>query len=520
MDKKTFIRELKLALSVLKQEELDDIISEYEQHIDIKVEKGLTEAEAIADFGSFGELTAEILEAYHVRADYAADKGERAGRRWGDGQTTGWKARGAMLWEKVKTGGTRTASCVRWTVYQLFRPFAWAWKRCRELVRGLEERRGKELWEFDDSGTAGEARGRYGDGDLNNKGGRDAAPAAAKERGSGAGSDVGNPGRSAVSSRIDSGKSGDMVREAEIPENGSAGLEVEHRRYSGVRPEDGVRPGGLESGPGSREYGEAGPGDRNRRDRNRGVRPDRRGRTGRDFRDSGLRQRIKRKGKRIINDMGKGIWRICGLCVSAVFWTARMVWNGCWILFSLVVAGFGLFSLYGLGVLSVLLTQGYPLIGVTLGCLGLVMCAFSAAVLGITFLRRKENGTIKNKGSHSRQNRTEQKAGKQEHKAPRHEETGRGPEKKRELNQEGDRRAKPGDQAPWRPDREDQEAKAGSEGLQEREPGGGQKDVQGAGWEDHEPSREHSGTGWSGEMPVENPGEDPGASEERGQSYA
>ena len=149
-----------------------------------------------------------------------------------------------------------------------------------------------------------------------------------------------------------------------------------------------------------------------------------------------------------------------------------------------------------------------------------LIAAFSAAVLGITFLRRKENGTIKNKGSHSRQNRTEQKAGKQEHKAPRHEETGRGPEKKRESDQEGDRRAKPGDQAPWRPDREDQEEKAGSEGLQEREPGGGQKDVQGAGWEDHEPSREHSGTGWSGEMPVENPGEDPGASEERGQSYA
>ena len=49
MDKKTFIRELKLALSVLKQEELDDIISEYEQHIDMKQANGLTEEDAIAD---------------------------------------------------------------------------------------------------------------------------------------------------------------------------------------------------------------------------------------------------------------------------------------------------------------------------------------------------------------------------------------------------------------------------------------------------------------------------------------
>ena len=70
MDKKEFLLALEQSLSVLQEDELRDIISEYEQHIDIKVEKGLTEAEVIADFGSFSELTSEILEAYHVRADY------------------------------------------------------------------------------------------------------------------------------------------------------------------------------------------------------------------------------------------------------------------------------------------------------------------------------------------------------------------------------------------------------------------------------------------------------------------
>ena len=74
MDKKTFMKELEQALSVLQEEELNDIISEYEQHIDMKQERGLTEEEAIADFGSLDELTAEILEAYHVRADYAVKK--------------------------------------------------------------------------------------------------------------------------------------------------------------------------------------------------------------------------------------------------------------------------------------------------------------------------------------------------------------------------------------------------------------------------------------------------------------
>ena len=56
MDKKTFMKELEQALSVLQEEELNDIISEYEQHIDMKQERGLTEEEAIADFGSLDEL--------------------------------------------------------------------------------------------------------------------------------------------------------------------------------------------------------------------------------------------------------------------------------------------------------------------------------------------------------------------------------------------------------------------------------------------------------------------------------
>ncbi len=75
MGKHEFLSELEKSLSVLQEDELKDIISEYEQHIDIKVEKGLTEEEAIADFGSLAELTGEILEAYHVRVDYAAGKG-------------------------------------------------------------------------------------------------------------------------------------------------------------------------------------------------------------------------------------------------------------------------------------------------------------------------------------------------------------------------------------------------------------------------------------------------------------
>ena len=70
MDKKTFLEELRKSLRVLKDEEVQDIISEHEQHIDLKVEKGLTVKQAIDDFGNVKILAAEILEGYHVKTEF------------------------------------------------------------------------------------------------------------------------------------------------------------------------------------------------------------------------------------------------------------------------------------------------------------------------------------------------------------------------------------------------------------------------------------------------------------------
>ena len=135
MDKNTFMRELERSLSVLQESELRDILSEYEQHIDMKVKSGLSEEEAIADFGSLPELTAEILEAYHVRADYGP--GQRGGDGWraaadgrndGDGPSEGqgdgekerraasetWKARAAGSGKKAAgffSGKTGRKAC-------------------------------------------------------------------------------------------------------------------------------------------------------------------------------------------------------------------------------------------------------------------------------------------------------------------------------------------------------------------------------------------------------------------------
>ena len=71
MNKAEFIAELSDRLAILTEEERQDILDEYEQHIDMKVMRGMSEEAAITDFGKIEELTADILEAYHVRADYA-----------------------------------------------------------------------------------------------------------------------------------------------------------------------------------------------------------------------------------------------------------------------------------------------------------------------------------------------------------------------------------------------------------------------------------------------------------------
>lgn len=70
MNKNDFLKKLSKLLYMLKEEEVKDILSEYEQHIDMKVEEGMSEEDAIAAFGTVEELAAEILDAYHVKADF------------------------------------------------------------------------------------------------------------------------------------------------------------------------------------------------------------------------------------------------------------------------------------------------------------------------------------------------------------------------------------------------------------------------------------------------------------------
>lgn len=70
MNKQEFLEELKKRIGMLEDSEQQDILAEYAQHIDLRMEGGLSEVEAIKDFGHIDQLVSEILGAYHVKADF------------------------------------------------------------------------------------------------------------------------------------------------------------------------------------------------------------------------------------------------------------------------------------------------------------------------------------------------------------------------------------------------------------------------------------------------------------------
>lgn len=55
---------------MLEAQEREDMLSEYAQHIELKMQSGMSEKEAIDDFGDIDSLIAEILEAYHIDPSY------------------------------------------------------------------------------------------------------------------------------------------------------------------------------------------------------------------------------------------------------------------------------------------------------------------------------------------------------------------------------------------------------------------------------------------------------------------
>lgn len=293
MDKRTFITELEKSLSVLQEKELKDIIGEYEQHIDMKVERGLTEEEAIADFGGLAELSAEILEAYHVRADYASGSGTKKEKKFTFAESE--KAGKEILQQTgeacVKTGkstmrGLKRVGAWMWGVVmfwkaQLVRPFTWAGRRWAAYRSGKTDAKMFANVQQPEAGMDGE--------------------------------------NSALHNPIRQKKAGKSVA------GGTC------RLGNGVR--------------------------------------------------------------RVCSFFAEIMVGLCRFCWKVFCWCVRVAWNLCWAGFAAFCGIMGIFCLFGLGMLLTLLTQGYPLVGVTIGSLGLNLCLFTAAGFGMTLIRKAKKNT-------------------------------------------------------------------------------------------------------------------------------
>lgn len=153
MNKEVFLKELSERLHVLNEKERQDVLEEYEQHIDLKIESGLSEEEAVRDFGTPEELCEELLDAYHINSEYASGV---TGQEHTEGKLSG---KVGTVWKHVRQAGSgesgeKKMPFAKIPVFsQKKKEEAESMKTEEELLqeqeekRKQEEERQKQLWE-------------------------------------------------------------------------------------------------------------------------------------------------------------------------------------------------------------------------------------------------------------------------------------------------------------------------------------------------------------------------------------
>lgn len=149
MDKAGFLKELGQYLDVLNESEQKDILDEYAQHIDMKMENGMSEQEAIRDFGTIEELAADILEAYHVNPMYRGKKKSKNVQKEknpGSELTAAGRSIGARCTAVTNHIRRRIHDWITWFGKLLTVPYQWiktTWANWQERHRRKKEDRPK-----------------------------------------------------------------------------------------------------------------------------------------------------------------------------------------------------------------------------------------------------------------------------------------------------------------------------------------------------------------------------------------
>lgn len=297
MNKKEFLEKLGEHLIVLESREQEDILDEYSQHIDMKIERGLSEEEAIRDFGSISELAAQILEAYHVNPEYekataekvkpASDTADIPGTaKESDNRIRKFAEKVLIL---IHNGAVWCLNGGKWIIVHaaslLIRPYRWIRRKGKDIGARLKER--EEQY-----------------------------------------------------AKQSNGLEGDLTEEV---------------------------PAGLLSTPKQQRH------------------------TGQTL----LRRRKRAEGTSLLagffHSLGTLFTRGYILLWNVLLWGIRWCWNGFLIFICLFSGLAALFSIFCFAMLVVWLVQGYPLTGVTILCLGGILCSVSFTIFCLSLLKFKHH---------------------------------------------------------------------------------------------------------------------------------
>lgn len=367
MSKERFLSELREYLSILEDQEQEDILAEYAQHIDMKMLKGLSEEEAIRDFGSVKELAAEILAAYHVDSEHALAAGRRG------------------IWPVTPGSGRNNAGFGRsepgrhgWGLPGPGRIFGGV-NRPEQTGQAGSGEREKGLSAYRTEEPEGDKRPETFFGRFCRQGkelllrtlrGMQAGLCWIGRKCRGAAAWCARPftgrGTQADSLDVDEEYAG-LLEDGEYAGSDAVAKNVKDDRC--VANEESAK----------REYHDINVTNGNVLRRKK----------------DGIRETKERSSAMggFFGAIGRGMVQMWQWMLDCCIFGLRLCWNTGWLLFSLLCAGIAMVMLLGVGMTIVLLCCGYPFTGIFITGLGGLLCfgALAAAGFGMMIRKKKEN---------------------------------------------------------------------------------------------------------------------------------
>ena len=367
MSKERFLSELREYLSILEDQEQEDILAEYAQHIDMKMLKGLSEEEAIRDFGSVKELAAEILAAYHVDSEHALAAGRRG------------------IWPVTPGSGRNNAGFGRsepgrhgWGLPGPGRIFGGV-NRPEQTGQAGSGEREKGLSAYRTEEPEGDKRPETFFGRFCRQGkelllrtlrGMQAGLCWIGRKCRGAAAWCARPftgrGTQADSLDVDEEYAG-LLEDGEYAGSDAVAKNVKDDRC--VANEESTK----------REYHDINVTNGNVLRRKK----------------DGIRETKERSSAMggFFGAIGRGMVQMWQWMLDCCIFGLRLCWNTGWLLFSLLCAGIAMIMLLGVGITIVLLCCGYPFTGIFITGLGGLLCfgALAAAGFGMMIRKKKEN---------------------------------------------------------------------------------------------------------------------------------